>query len=1725
MVRNRGGSIASLLVVIVSMAFIVIFNNQSSVSANMVTTPIYASEDTTMIYGGLNAGIVYEDGGLGYLDVGYQGTYGDPLEVQVLLKFSLPPTPPGYEVETANLYIPVTGGSFQATTNFSLKVSTSTDHSWLQDSEITSPPAPTSGSTQTRLLASTVPTLKPTLAPFTFTSYISAESKKANPRATFILSGMTAQEAAQAGIQYADHYIQMTENHAGDGRSGPYLIITYSEIVNIEITGVTDGGSYNTNVTPQFNVGTATLNGNPFTSGTTVTAEGSYTLVVTSGGQQETVQFRIDKTPPTATVLINNGSLFANSQYVSVRITPDPGVDDIVSFRYSVNGGSTSPNQPYHSEFSISVGAANGAKSVSIELIDAAGNVSPLYFWNFSMNTTIPTGTLTINSGATFTTRQEVDLLITPDASANEIVSMRFSTDNSNWSSEESYSSSKRFTLPAGDGNKTVYVQLIDRFRNIGVVQRSILLDMTPPTAEVLINNGNYYTNNANVAVEITPDAGVNDIAFVRYRINGSTPTTIPYTNSFSINVGNTNEVKVIDVTLIDGVGNNSPVYSSSITLDTVAPTGTVAINGGAAYATTVGVTLSFTLGAGVTDVVGVQFSNDSLTWSAEQAYSPSMSYTLSAGDGSKTIYVRFIDRAGNIGTAQASIILDTEPPTGTLSITSPTLTNATSVTFTVTSSNADYMELGEVGQSYEARVAYSDSVQTYTLQDTEEDGVKTIQVRLSDEAGNTSVLTADVTLDRTAPTGTVVVNGGELYTNDANVTVEVTPATGVIDIADIRYTVNGTPTTIAYTDSFVIDVGNANEEKQITVELIDEAGNISPVYTSTITLDTVAPTGTVAINGGAAYATSAQVTLNLTLGAGVTDVVGVQFSNDNLTWSTEQAYSPSMSYTLSAGDGSKTVYVRFIDRAGNIGTAQDSITLDTVAPTGQVLINNNERFSNSLELELTLTTPDSNELAGIQFSSDGTIWSALEAYTGSKQWLVEGNGETTVYVKFIDEAGNEHVTSSSIYVDTVKPIVSISMEGGAELTFNDAVDLTIDASDAGRELETVVLLMELSHDGISWLPVESYTQNKEWTVSSGFGTKRVYVRIIDEASNVSEVAHASIAYRSIPQLNNSTVNALEDTRYSFAQSDFTYTNDDGIELDSYTLVSLPEHGVLKLGEEEIKAGAVVTAAQLVDLVYVPQLNWFGTEQFEWHASADGVAAATNAVLAIQVAAVNNAPVAENLELTKTNFSPAEGTLAATDIEGDTLTYYVVDAPVRGQVVLDENTGAFTFTLDRNQNGTYEFTYRVFDGTDYSDVATVTIKYSTYRGGIPFPEKPVSAKVMLKLGENEPEGAFTGQVNVQESSIEVLLTEAQLTQLSKAHENQTIEVSLIGTYSKAQLIISNEALDKLAANSNSLLFRTSGQQFILSNQELKQMLATNRSSYIISIEHESGEMLANAKEQAQTGAYQLIGDPITIDLLAQSEGDNSLRLQELGTIVLGSTGAEDLPSAVLKLLANGVQSPVLAAISIDDQSYQVHVTSYGSGTYTLIRKQPRFTDVSGWSLGAIETLASKLILSGVNETTFEPKRAITRAEFAAIISRALGIVETSDNLNYTDVAAGAWYSNAVAAVSELGFMNGYPDGTYRPAQQITREEAMVIVARVLYHLDSKKELSVSEIDSILGGYSDQGQIGSWSRSDIAFTVREGIIMGDNGKLAVKDQITREQVAAIIVRLLEHAEIL
>ena len=103
-----------------------------------------------------------------------------------------------------------------------------------------------------------------------------------------------------------------------------------------------------------------------------------------------------------------------------------------------------------------------------------------------------------------------------------------------------------------------------------------------------------------------------------------------------------------------------------------------------------------------------------------------------------------------------------------------------------------------------------------------------------------------------------------------------------------------------------------------------------------------------------------------------------------------------------------------------------------------------------------------------------------------------------------------------------------------------------------------------------------------------------------------------------------------------------------------------------------------------------------------------------------------------------------------------------------------------------------------------------------------------------------------------------------------------------------------------------------------------------------------------------------------------------------------------------------------------------------------------------WFNHAVSTLSSMGIVKGHNDGTFAPNAPITRAEFAAIAAR-FDDKNTDTSSKFTDIAS-HWAKNEIGIAANKGWINGYPDGTFRPNQYITRAEAMTLVNRVLNRL-------------------------------------------------------------------------
>ena len=136
--------------------------------------------------------------------------------------------------------------------------------------------------------------------------------------------------------------------------------------------------------------------------------------------------------------------------------------------------------------------------------------------------------------------------------------------------------------------------------------------------------------------------------------------------------------------------------------------------------------------------------------------------------------------------------------------------------------------------------------------------------------------------------------------------------------------------------------------------------------------------------------------------------------------------------------------------------------------------------------------------------------------------------------------------------------------------------------------------------------------------------------------------------------------------------------------------------------------GAVVINVQTGAYTYTPAANFNGSDSFSFKVN-DGVVDSAAATVSITVNAINDAPAATSLSLTTNEDTVKTGSLAGTDVDGNTLSFAKVTDPGHGTVVVNAQTGAYTYTPAANFNGSDSFTFKVNDGTLDSATATVSI--------------------------------------------------------------------------------------------------------------------------------------------------------------------------------------------------------------------------------------------------------------------------------------------------------------------------------------------------------------------------------------------------------------------------------
>jgi hypothetical protein len=189
-----------------------------------------------------------------------------------------------------------------------------------------------------------------------------------------------------------------------------------------------------------------------------------------------------------------------------------------------------------------------------------------------------------------------------------------------------------------------------------------------------------------------------------------------------------------------------------------------------------------------------------------------------------------------------------------------------------------------------------------------------------------------------------------------------------------------------------------------------------------------------------------------------------------------------------------------------------------------------------------------------------------------------------------------------------------------------------------------------------------------------------------------------------------------------------------------------------------------------------------------------------------------------------------------------------------------------------------------------------------------------------------------------------------------------------------------------------------------------------------------------------------------------------------------------------------------------------------TGTFAVTFVQKTFEDLGkvDWAKSAIEVMASKGIINGVSAVEFRPGASITRADFALLLVRTMGL-EGVKGEAFADVEDGAYYADAVAVLRGLGITAGTGDNQFRPGAAITRQDMMVLIAKALAHANK----AVPAPAESLSGFIDADNVAGYARESVAELIHAGLVKGSNQKINPKAWTTRAETAVLMYRLYNY----
>lgn len=295
-------------------------------------------------------------------------------------------------------------------------------------------------------------------------------------------------------------------------------------------------------------------------------------------------------------------------------------------------------------------------------------------------------------------------------------------------------------------------------------------------------------------------------------------------------------------------------------------------------------------------------------------------------------------------------------------------------------------------------------------------------------------------------------------------------------------------------------------------------------------------------------------------------------------------------------------------------------------------------------------------------------------------------------------------------------------------------------------------------------------------------------------------------------------------------------------------------------------------------------------------------------------------------------------------------------------------------------------------------------------------------------------------------------------------------------------------------------------------------------AFDIEISNASNEVQKTAQSAAVKDGFAILAPPVTFTMTAAYNG-RTVAVNQFGKHVSREIA---LPAGIdpkrittaIVIQEDGTTYHVPTYVYQTNGQYFARINSLTNSVYSLIYHTAAFTDTAGaWFETPVLEAASRTILNGYEDGTFQGTNSITRAEFATMLINTLGLNKVGTS-SYADVKESDWYYKAVSRANEYQLIMGRPDGNFDPESKITRQEAMIMMQRAA-------ELCglIADSKDLVANYPDSSKVSEWAKDAVNFNLNSGLITGNNGELKATENITRAEAAVVTLRLLQKSDLI